>query len=82
MKIKKKFGDKIYLEWVDAYTEDGWKSVEDALKLSDGVYCFTNAFFLGQNKDYLMVVHTKGRTSKNDVMGKLTIPKTWIRKVK
>ena len=82
MKIKKSFGDKIYLEWADAYTEDGWKSVDDALNLSNEVYCFTNAFFLGQNKDYLMVVHTKGKTNKNDVMGKLTIPKAWIRKVK
>lgn len=82
MKINKKFGDRIYFEWVDAYTEEGWKSVDEALKLSNEVYCFTNAFFLGQNKDYLMVVHTKGRTIKNDVMGKLTIPKVWIRKVK
>ena len=82
MKINKKFGEKIYLEWVDAYTEDGWKSVDEALKLSDEVYCFTNAFFLGQNKDYLMVVHTKGKTIKNDVIGKLTIPKSWLRKVK
>lgn len=82
MKINKKFGEKIYIEWVDAYTEDGWKSVDDALKLSSATYCYTNAFFLGQNKDFLMVVHTKGKTDKNDVMGKLTLPKVWIRKVK
>lgn len=82
MKIKKNFGDKIYIEWVDAYTEDGWKSVNEALKTSDEIYCYTNAFFLGQTKDFIMVVHTKGKTIKNDVMGKLTIPKAWIRKIK
>lgn len=82
MKIKKRWGEKIYIEWVDACTEDDWKSVDEALKISDEVFCYTNAFFLGQTKDFVMVVHTKGKTIKNDVMGKLTIPKAWIQKIR
>ena len=82
MKIKKRYGDKIQIDWVDAYTEDGWKTVDEALKISDVIYCYTNAFFLGQTKDFVLVVHTKGKTNKNDVMGKLTIPKAWIRKIR
>lgn len=82
MKINKKFGDKVYIEWVDAYTNDEWESVEKSLKVSDATYCYTNAFFLGQTKDFLIVIHTKGKTIKNDVMGRLTIPKACIRKVK
>lgn len=82
MKIKKKFGDKICIEWIDAYTEDGWRSVNEASKISDETYCYTNAFFLGQTKDFVIVIHTKGKTIKNSVMGKLVIPKAWIRRIK
>lgn len=82
MKIKKDFGEKIYIEWIDAYAESDWESVNEASKIPDEVYCYTNAFFLGQTKDFVIVVHTKGKTIKNDVMGKLIIPKAWICRIK
>ena len=82
MKIKKKFGDKIYIEWVDAMERIGWKSVEDAIEVVDEVYCRTNAFYLGDDKEYVKVAHTIGKTIKNDVLGILLIPKSWIKKVK
>jgi len=82
MKINKKFGDKIYLEWIDAYTNDGWKSVEDSLKLDNERFCYTNAFYIGKKNGFLIVCHTIGKTAKNDIMGRLHIPEKWIRKVK
>lgn len=81
MRIKKKFGDKITVEWVDAYSTAGWESYKDACQISDEVYCFTNAYFVHDTKDFLIVANTIGRTMKMDIMGKLVIPKFWIRKV-
>lgn len=82
MKINKKFGDKIYIEWIDAYTNDDWKSVEDSLKLEDERFCYTNAFYIGRKDGFLIVCHTKGKTKDNDIMGKLYIPLKWIMRVK
>lgn len=82
MKINKKFGEKIYVDWVDAYAEDVWRPVESALEIPDEVYCYTNAFYIGQTKDFVIVSSTKGKTIKNDILGRLLIPKSWIRKVK
>ena len=82
MRLNKKFGDKIYIEWVDAYSDDDWQSVKKAINLSDEIYCYTNAYFIGQTKDYIIVSHTKGKTIENDIGGRLCIPKKWIRKVK
>jgi len=76
------FGSKIYLEWVDAYTEDKWGSVDDSLELSSNRFCYTNAFYIGKKDGFLIVCHTKGKTKDNDIMGKLYIPLVWIRKVK
>lgn len=82
MKINKKFGDKIYIEWVDAMEEAGWKSFKDACVVPDEVYCYTSAWYISQNRDFVIISHTKGKTIKNEIMGKLLIPKKWIRKVK
>ena len=82
MKIRKKFGDKIFVEWIDAHTEDKWGSVDDSLKLSDSRFCYTNAFYVGQEDGFLIVCHTKGKTKDSDIMGKLYIPLAWIQKVK
>lgn len=82
MKINKSFGQKIYIEWSDAYTEDGWKSHKEMCKISDVTFCFTNAWFIHQTKDFLIVCHTKGKNIKEDLMGKLVIPKAWIKKVR
>lgn len=82
MKVKKKFGDQIYIEWIDAIERTGWKSVEDAIEVVDEVYCKTNAFYLGEDKEYVKVAHTIGKTVENDVLGILLIPKSWIKKIK
>lgn len=82
MKINKKYGDKVYIEWVDAYTDGGWKSYEDMIKIGDAPHCFTNAWYVGENKDFVIVCHTKGINKKEDMMGKLVIPKKWIKKVR
>jgi len=82
VKVNKKFGDKIYIEWVDAIERIGWKTVDEAIEVIDEVYCRTNAFYLDEDKEYVKVAHTIGKSIKNDVLGILLIPKKWIRKVK
>lgn len=82
MKIKKKFGDKIFIEWLDAYTTDGWTSFEKAMELSGNCLCKTNALFVGQTEDFVVVSHTQGRTKDNSLMGVLNIPKKWIKIVR
>ncbi len=82
MKIKKKFGDPIYIEWIDAIERTGWKPVDEAIEVIDEVYCKTNAFYLGEDKEYIKVAHTVGKTIENDVLGILLIPKSWIKKIK
>ena len=81
-KLNKKIGDKIYIAWIDAYERTGWKSVEDALKLEDERFCFTNGFYLGKKDGYIIVCHTKGSTKDNDVTGIINIPITWIKEIK
>jgi len=82
VKIDKSFGDKIYIEWVDAYTDDKWDTVDKASELSDNRFCCTNAFYVGKKDGFLIVCHTKGKTKDNDIMGKLYIPLKWIHKIK
>jgi hypothetical protein len=82
MKTKKKFGDQIYIEWIDAIERVGWKTVEEAVEVIDEVYCKTCAFYLDEDKEYVKVAHTIGKSIKNDVLGVLLIPKKWIRKIK
>ena len=82
MKINKKFGDKIQVDWLDAHTNDEWKSVESSLKLDDERFCYTNAFYVGKKDGFLIVCHTRGKTKDNDIMGRLYIPLKWILRVK
>jgi hypothetical protein len=83
MKIpKKSFGDRIYIEWIDAYTDDGWKSVEDSLKLDDERFCYTYGFYVGKKDGFLIICHTIGKTKDNDVLGRLCIPLKWIIRAK
>ena len=82
MRIKKKWGDRIYIEWVDAYSEDGWKFYKDMMEITDTVFCYTNGWYVGESKDFLVICCTKGKNIKREMMGKLVIPKKWIRKVK
>ena len=82
MKINKKFGDKIYIEWTDAYTSDGWTTFEEAMKESPNALCRTNALYLGQSKNFIVVSHTQGYKKDNTLMGVLNIPKKWVRRIK
>lgn len=79
---KKTFGDKVSIEWIDAIERFGWKPVEDALEIIDEVYCRTNAFYLGEDKKYIKVAHTIGKSKENDVIGILLIPKKCIGKIR
>lgn len=82
MRIKKKFGDKITVEWMDAYTEDGWKSFEELSKIDEiASFCNTNGWFISMDKYFLVICHTIGKTNKQNMMGKLVIPRSWVRKV-
>ena len=82
MKIKKKYGDKIYIEWIDAYSTDGWTTSEKAMEESNNAFCRTNALYLGESKNFIIVSHTQGDTKDNSVMGVLNIPKKWVRRIK
>ena len=82
MRINKKFGEKIFVEWHDAYTDDGWKTLPEMLQIDNTPLCFTNAWYIAHDKDFLIVCHTKGKTEKNCMMGKLVIPRGWIKAVK
>jgi len=82
MKIKKKFGDKIYIEWVDAYEKPGWRTFESACKIDNELFCRTNTFFLEQKDGFIKVAHTIGKTKKNDMLGVLLIPEKWVLKIR
>lgn len=82
MKIKKSFGDKIYINWIDAYTDDGWTTYEKAIEESTNAFCKTNAFYVGQSKNFIVVSHTQGQSKENSLMGVLSIPKEFIKAVK
>lgn len=82
MKINKKFGDKIYIEWLGAYSTDGWTTCEKAMEESPNAFCRTTALYIGESKNFINVSHTQGKTKDNSVMGVLSVPKKWIRKVK
>lgn len=82
MKINKKFGDKIYIEWIDAYTNDNWTNFDEAIKESSNAFCRTGALYVGESKNFIVVSHTQGNSKDNSMMGVLSIPKKWIRKVK
>ena len=82
MKINKKFGDKIYIEWVDAYAAETWMSLSQMMDIPEEVYCFTNGWYIGEKDGFVVLSHTRGKTKNNDMLGKLLIPKAWIRKVK
>lgn len=79
---KKKWGQKIYIEWIDACEQAGWQTLDKMLEIPDEVMCKTNAFYIGEKDGFLIVAHTIGKTEKNDMTGKLMIPKKWIMKVR
>jgi len=82
MKIKKKFGAKIYIEWTDAYEAGGWMNLKEMIEIPDEVFCFTNGWYVGEKDGFIIICHTRGKTKSNDMLGKLLIPKAWIRRIK
>jgi len=80
--IKRKFGDRITIAWIDACEITGWKSFSDAIKVPDEVFCYTTGYFLNQTKDYITIAHTIGLDEKNDITGVIHIPRRWIREIK
>ena len=50
------------------------------MEQSRNCFCKTNAFYVGETKDFITVSHTQGRTKDNSLMGILSIPKKFIRK--
>ena len=82
MKLKKKWGDKISFEWNDAFTKEGWLSCDEALEIDEGSVCCTNAYYLSHNDTWLVVCHTREQNKDQNVMGVLSVPWMWIKKVK
>ena len=58
MKVNKKFGDKVYLEWIDAYSNDGWTTVGKAMEESNNAFCRTNALYILERVKILLWYHT------------------------
>lgn len=80
---KKSFGSKIYIEWADANSDNGWISVANAMELPKGDYfCKTNAFYIGQKDGFIIVAHTLGLDKSCAVNGVIKIPLAWIIKIK
>ena len=71
---------KIYIEWYDAYTRDGWESAEDAIKNCKSLMpCKTIGWLLNEDEKQITVCHT---FNPSLVMGILHIPKCSIVKMK
>ena len=81
-KIKKKLFQSITVWWIDACDQSGWKSVEDALKTPNEVHVITRAFYLGQDKNFLCIADSIGKSINNDVGGIWHIPLKCIKKTK
>jgi len=82
MKINKKFGDSIDIFWVDACEVGGWLSKDEWMKVPEEVVCHTRGYFVGQNKEFVSVVHTIGAGEDNDVCGLIHIPIGNIKEIK
>lgn len=78
-KINKHWGDRIQVNWIDACEKPGWLSLEEALTVPEEILCFTNGFFLGQNKEYVSIASTIGKTKDSDIGGTILIPKGCIK---
>lgn len=79
---KKTWGSKIYVEWIDSFTQDGWLNFDDMRTVPDETLCRTSGFYVGQNKNWLVICHTIGKTINNQCMGKVCVPLRAILKVR
>lgn len=78
----KKFGDLIDIEWYDAFSNENWQSLTDAMKVSGEIFCKTRGFFAGQTEKFIHVIQSMGKTEANEVAGLILIPKGCITEVK
>ena len=83
MKIDKKFGHPIEIEWIDACgADDVWQSVDDASTVPDDVYTFTRGWYVSHDKEFIVVCRDKGKTKDYDIGGVLCIPIGSIKEIK
>jgi hypothetical protein len=71
---------RVYIEWYDSYTWDGWDKPEEAIKLCTPLMlCKTVGYILNEDKDHITICHTYNPSM---VMGSLHIPKGCIKRLK
>jgi hypothetical protein len=71
---------KIYIEWYDAYTKDGWERTDEAKEICEPLMlCKSIGFLLNEDKDQITICHTY---NPQMTMGMLHIPKGTIKRIK
>lgn len=79
----KKFGDAIYIEWIDSVEQTGWREYNEVIETDNEEWlCKTRACYIGEDKDFVIVAHTVGATEDNAILGVLKIPKKSILKIR
>jgi len=78
VKIGKKWGQRIFVEWRDAILDDEWISTISALNSDKDQICYTSAFYIGEDNHNLVVAMTIGKTEEDEVAGVWKIPKGCI----
>lgn len=64
----------VLVTWQDAETQHGWESVSDAQ--ADTIpNCISVGFVIKQTRNEIVLAQT---LSKNDLNGRITIPRGWI----
>ncbi len=67
---------KVHVVWMDAATNHGWESAEEAVDGGAAHECESVGYLLRQTKEEIVLVQTIGGS---DVNGRITIPRPWIR---
>ena len=71
---------KVYIEWTDAYTRDGWDSSERVVEGCDSLMlCKSIGWLVSKNKKRVIISHTFNTDS---LMGCLHIPMACVKKIK
>lgn len=70
---------RIYIEWSDASGDDGSWIDKDYLEPMPPIACRTAGFILEETKEYVTICSS---INKNQIMGRLTVPKAMITKRK
>lgn len=71
---------RVYIEWYDAYTLDGWTPIKEAIELTDRKYLVkTIGWLMSKNKKRVIIAHSVNPAL---TMGLLHIPMSCIKKIK